>query len=371
MFFSTFAWSFVFVSLPFHIQALSPGDAASTLRWTGWILGISPLVTVAMSPVWGYYAERGNPRALYAGVEVTQAVAFIGMALARTLPELFLSRVILGVVGAASTFAFIIAGRDASTTDLRRRISSVQAAMTVAQVIGPLAGVIIAARLGFRTSFVLGGLIILACAALVQWGVPATPPRPLTRRSGGGARPGEVIAVALLVLGGNVQIFFLPAILPEVLPGLGVEADQTLEMGGILIFVSGAAAALGALAAPRLAELGREGPMLAVLLTVSSALVAALALIGTVWPYGVLRFLQVLCIAPLFSILVARIAPYAGGQAIGVINSARIGAAFVGPVLATTVLAWTSPAWLYILLAAIGLACVPLIGRRAFGGRPV
>jgi MFS family permease len=241
--------------------------------------------------------------------------------------------------------------------------------MTVAQVIGPLAGVIIAARLGFRTSFVLGGLSILACAALVRWGVPATPPRPLTLRSGGGARPGEVIAVAVLVLGGNVQIFFLPAILPEVLPGLGVEGSRTLEVGGILIFVSGVAAALGALAAPRLAELGREGPMVAVLMIVSSVLVAALALIGTVWPYGVLRFLQVLCIAPLFSILVARIAPYAGGQAIGVINSARIGAAFVGPVLATTVLAWTSPVWLYILLAVIGLACVPLIGRRALRGR--
>jgi len=38
MFFSTFAWSFVYVSLPFHIQAMSPGDAATTLRWTGWIL---------------------------------------------------------------------------------------------------------------------------------------------------------------------------------------------------------------------------------------------------------------------------------------------------------------------------------------------
>jgi hypothetical protein len=126
---------------------------------------------------------------------------------------------------------------------------------------------------------------------------------------------------------------------------------------------------LGALAAPRLGDLGREGPVLAALLIIASVLVAALAAASGVWPYGVLRFLQVLCIAPVFPILVSRIAPRAGGQAIGVINSARIGAAFVGPVLATTVLPWTSPSGLYVLLGAVGLACVPLFGSRALGMR--
>ena len=40
MFLGSFAWSFVYVSLPFHIQHVSTWDAISTLRWTGWILGI-------------------------------------------------------------------------------------------------------------------------------------------------------------------------------------------------------------------------------------------------------------------------------------------------------------------------------------------
>lgn len=35
-----------FVSLPFHIQRISTTDPAATLRWTGWILGITSLVTV-------------------------------------------------------------------------------------------------------------------------------------------------------------------------------------------------------------------------------------------------------------------------------------------------------------------------------------
>jgi len=80
-----------------------------------------------------------------------------------------------------------------------------------------------------------------------------------------------------------------------------------------------------------------------------------------VWLYGVVRFLQILCIAPVFPLVVGRIAQSAGGGAVGLVNSARIGAAFVGPVMATMILAWTSPALLYLVLAALGLACLPLV----------
>ena len=75
MFFGSFAWSFVFVSLPFHIQRISTADPAATLRWTGWILGITSLVTVATAPVWGRYAARGDPKAYYVAVEALQGLA--------------------------------------------------------------------------------------------------------------------------------------------------------------------------------------------------------------------------------------------------------------------------------------------------------
>ena len=76
----------------------------------------------------------------------------------------------------------------------------------------------------------------------------------------------------------------------------------------------------------------------------------ALAAMRSVWPFGVVRFLQVLCIAPVFPIVVGRVAHAVGGRAIGVINSARIGAAFLGPVIATSLLAWTSVSAVYVAL---------------------
>jgi MFS family permease len=360
MFLGTFAWSFVFVSLPFHILAISSWDATATLRWTGWILGVSPLVTVVTAPVWGRFAERHNPKVLYVLTQWLQGAGFFGMALARTLPELFLARFVLGVTGAASTFAFMGAGRAKDAREVQRQVATIQSAMTVGQVVGPLAGAITAARLGFRTSFVLGGLILLGCGALVQAALPA----PVEGRDGGSvvrrARPRDVVGVSLIVLAGSTQIFFLTAILPQVLTDLGVPAERTLEIGGVMIFASGVAAALGSLLAPRLVELV-EGPRLIVTLLVASSLtMAALAVPSSVWGYGVVRFVQMLVVAPVFPIVVARIAQSAGGRAIGIINAARIGAAFLGPVVATTLLAWTSSATLlYLLLAVAGLACLP------------
>ncbi|MBI2218785.1 MAG: MFS transporter [Candidatus Rokubacteria bacterium] len=373
IFLGTVAWTFVAVSLPFHVQAISTTDPVTTLRWTGWILGISSLVTVFTAPLWGRWAERGDPKRLYVMVETMQGVAFVGMALARTLPELFASRVVLGLVGAASTFAFIIAGRSATSAEVRRHVAAVQSAMTVGQVLGPLAGAMVAARIGFRPSFVVGGAMLVLCAVLVRWGVD-TPPRPAgTRHQRGTANWTEVLAVALIILGGSSQVFFLPAILPTVVTELGVPASDTLTVSGLLISASGVAAALGSMAAPRLAELFAERRLVVVLLALGSASLAAFGMAASVTPFGVLRFVQVLCIAPVFPIVFARIAQHASGEAVGFVNSARIAAAFLGPVVATSTLTWASTPVVYLTLAALTVACLPLarVIRSTGGARRV
>jgi MFS transporter, DHA1 family, multidrug resistance protein len=372
IFVGSFSWSFVFVSLPFHIQHISTWDPTSTLRWTGWILGVTALVTVATAPLWGRVGGRGDPKRLFMIVQALQGLGFFGMAVARTLPELFVSRIVLGFMGAVSTFAFIIAGRAGDPREVRRQVGAAQSAMTVGQVIGPLVGAIAAARLGFRASCVVGGLILCAGAGLVGWGVPDPPKHEGSSTTMGTASLHEVTAVVVLILGASIQIFFLPSILPQILPPMGVAAGDMLEIGGVLIFVSGVAAAGGSLLAPRLAEVFPRRWLLASLLTASGVCAAGLALASSVAVFGALRFLQVMFIAPVFPIAVASIAHRAGGQAIGAINAARIGAAFIGPVLATTVLAVGPPAVLYLVLTAVALASVPVAtwrGRAPMGGR--
>lgn len=361
MLIGTFAWSFVYVSLPFHIQRMSTLEPAATLRWTGWILGISPLITVITAPISGRLGERVDPKRGFVTVQAFQGLGFLGMALARTLPEMLLARMLLGLMGAVSTFAFIMVGR--SGGDVRRQVSRIQSGMTLGQVLGPAAGAVVAARLGFRLSFIIGALMLWACSALVSWGVPpgqardaaAAQERRISRR--------ELVTVSLVVLAGSTQVFFLTSILPQILPPLGVPVESTLEIGGFLILATGVAASLGSMAAPRLADLLGDRRAVLWFLLGSSLLLASLAAAGGVWSFGVLRFLQVLCIAPVFPLSVAAIAQRASGGAIGFVNSARIGAAFMGPVLATTLLSSMPPAAVYLALAALGVAVVPLVAR--------
>jgi MFS family permease len=363
MFLGSFAWSFAFISLPFYIQAISAYDSATTLRWSGWILGISSLVTVVTSPAWGRVGERGDPRKQYILVQVFQGVAFMGMALAHTLPQLFVARLVLGAMGAASTLAFIIAGRRTDAVEVRHEVAATQLAMTMGQVLGPLGGAMAAARIGFRPSFVLGGIILLASGAFVHWGVRLPAHLERARREVARVRVGDLVLPVLLVLAVSNQLFFLTAVLPEVLPGLGVGPDRVVEVGGLLVFVSAVAAGLGALATPRLAARLPEGPLVAALLVSSGLLMAAMALPRSAWGFSVVRFLQVLCAAPIFPLVVARTAQQGSGGAIGVINSARIGGSFIGPVLATTILSVSSPAVLYVTLGLGCLLCVPLALR--------
>jgi MFS family permease len=92
---------------------------------------------------------------------------------------------------------------------------------------------------------------------------------------------------------------------------------------------------------------------------------------GNVWSFTVLRVIGMLSLAPIFPLSVASIAQRASGQVIGFVNSARIGASFVGPVLATTLLTWTSPAAVYVIMAALALSPLPLLLRSpaAWRGR--
>ena len=367
MFVGSFAWSFVFVSLPFYIHRISTLDEVSTIRWTGWILGISSLITVVTAPLSGRLAGRGDPKGFYMLVQLLQGAGFFLMAMARTLPQMLGARVLLGLMGASSTFAFIMAGRRAGG-DVRRDISAIQSGMTLGQVLGPPVGAFSASRMGFQESFVLGGMLLWACCVLVGLGVPSGAAPAAAESRKGTTSIFEVATVCLLVLAASTQIFFLTAILPQVLPPLGVAPTDTLEIGGLVIFVTGLAAAVGSLVAPRLGELVGDLRAIVWFLAVSSLLLAAQALAPEVWSFGTLRFLQVLCIAPIFPLSVAAIAQRSSGTAIGFVNSSRIGAAFLGPVLATTVLT-VAPVWtVYVLLAGFGLGVVPLL-RRAFRGR--
>jgi len=364
VFLVSFAWSYVYVGLPFYVDHITTVGPTATLAWTGWILGITSLVSMVTTPLWGRFGGGVNARQVFVVMQTLQALGFLAAALANSLIELFLARFLLGGIAATSTLAFMMAGRVENPTERHHRLAMIQFANMAGQVLAPLVGAVAASRLGFRISFSLGGLILGGCAALIQWGRFEVPPPPERASSERHALPTQFLAMAgAVVLVGSAQESFLTSVLPRVLPGLGVRPQSTLEVGGMLVFVSGAAGAIGGLLAPRLAEEVPARRLLPLLLAASSVGLVLFGAVGSLWLYTVLRITQCLAIAPLFPLMVARIAPYGSGEAIGILNAARAGGSFVAPVVATSLLTSGSPAAVYILLGLAGLAAVPLTRR--------
>jgi DHA1 family multidrug resistance protein-like MFS transporter len=363
-FLGSLAWSFVFVALPFQVERLSTSGPAGTLAWTGWILGVPSLAAVVTGPLWARYGERTDPKTACVLVQTLQGLGFLATALARSVIQLFGARLLLGTVGSFSTLAFVIAGRESDPAVMRRRLAAIQSALVLGTLVGPLPGAVAAARLGFRLTYLIGALVLVISASLLQWGMPSLPPVARDATDGRRMPTRDVAIAAALILVASSQETFLAAVLPSVLPGLGVDMDDLVEAGGLLIFVAGAAAAVGGLAAPMLAEQIPERRLLGGLLAASSATLVLLGTARSLWAFAVLRGVQSLAIAPFFPLMVARVARRADASAIGVINAARVGSGFLGPLVATTVLATGSPGLLYVTIGAAGIATVVLFRRR-------
>lgn len=353
-----FGWTSVWATLPFYVHELTPHDPVAALHWTGWILGISPLATMITTPVWVRVASA-NPVRWYAMAQVIQGLCFVAMVPASSLLTLLLARLVLGASGPAATYAFIIAARRGSP-GLAREMAVMQSTMTLGQVFGPLAGALTVTHHGYAASFLLAAVSCWASAALVFWGVPRLPAAsPAVSQASSEVRSWlEIARICLLALIGYSEVQFLSAVLPDLLPRLGVPAIEGVQVAGWITFLSGLALALGALVAAPLAA--RVGARRAVLwsFAASAICVGALALVWRVELLTAVRVLHVLLLAPALPLVMARAAQGNDGQAIGFANSARIGAYFVGPIVATSLLASMSPSFVFAVFALAGLAAL-------------
>src|SRR5437667_2253962 len=149
----SFAWPFVYIGLPFYIEHITTVGPSATLAWTGWILGVTSLMSMVTTPLWGRYGTRGDTRTVFVVMQTLQALGFLAAALAGSLVELFLARVALGAIGATSTLAFMLASREPDPSERRHRLGMIQSATMGGQVLAPLVGAAAAARLGFRVPF--------------------------------------------------------------------------------------------------------------------------------------------------------------------------------------------------------------------------
>lgn len=359
--------------LPSIADGLSVGEAAA-----GQLVTVFSVICAAVAPVAAVVTASWPRRRLLTGGMLVFSAANLAVPLAASYPALMALRIVAALAAAAVLPAvFAVTAALAPPQRRGRDLATVMTGLTGAVVVGVPLGTWTGAALGWRATFVLGGLLGLAALAFLRAALPDTAPSPaagLGERLRPLARP--AIACALLaavaaVLGNLMIQTYLAPFLDQT---AGVSPSG---LGGLLVLTGAAGIAGGRLSG---SLVDRAGPLRAFAIA-SAAFVAAMAGLALAWS---LRPAHLLLVVPLLLVwsaaawavpppVQARVLALAGAetgpQVLALSSSAVYVGASLGAGLGGWLLGTLGPGSLPLAAAACALGALGLFGLAGRGTR--
>lgn len=359
--------------LPLYLQQLGEHDIAAISVWSGLSLGITPLVTAAMTPVWARLAERTGKKLMVARSLLSFVFIMTAMAWVTHPWQVFGLRLVQGFFAGYGPLAMMLAAESAPREQMATAIGWVQTAQRLGPALGPVIGGLMVAGVGIRGSFYLSAVFYFFAFALVLVGYKETP-----RAAGASAEvkrapttwrdlravPTFLTAVAVIFGLQLVDRSFGP-VLPLYLGEVGIEAARIPFLTGIIFTLVATAAALGNQFTGRLIDSTPVGSVI----TACAVVAAAAAL---VFAFGS-RVGVMLLAAPIFGAALGiattsiytevslRVEPGARAAAFGYLQTAYLLGLAVSPVVAGFIGAWSMRA--VFVVDALGLAGVAWLVR--------
>ena len=354
-FWVNFSFNFMFAFLPFYMNKISPYSPQQTLLWTGLIFGATSMCVAFSGPFWGSLTHRISPKLLYLSGMTIHCLTFIVMAFTTSVPLLLVLRILQGVFGGTATIGLIMISFSGSA-HRPRDIGIFQSSITLGQLIGPPLGTLAVTAFGYSGSF-LSAAVVLGGTSLASYFFIDDVVCERTAAGASGRRlSGRVLVTWLLCLVAQVQLMFLPAILPDVFRGLQLDQKSALHWAGLLITLYTITSMAGTYVWSSLAP--RVGVHRTInLLMLAGIVMQALLIFPTgITGYTAIRMIQTGLIAAVIPLALALFAGNAGGLTLGFLYSSRFVGNAVGPVMATSLVAfWGIPA-LYVSVCVLSLA---------------
>lgn len=363
---SAFSLNFVNIFLPFYIFKVSPYSPRETLLWVGAIVGLTGVFTAIASPVWGSLTHRYSPKMLYMRGMFTHALMFFFMAFTTNLHLLLVLRIVQGIFGGVSTAGMILISSGYEKEKQASNMGIFQGALTLGPLLGPPVGTFAAAILGYRNGFLAATAFLLASFIFAQIYVSDIPPLPKpAKKTGQRAFDRPIIVAWIVCFVVQIQLSFLPSVLPNVLKEFSMDEQSALKFAGVVVMLYTATAALGQFVWSKLARRFGVLRMITFLLIMSIALQALLALTRGVSDFTAARMIQTGFAAAAIPLIISLFLDNPSGGTVGLINASRFTGMAVGPMLATAVVAFSSLGSLYLLISLLTLFA-SLCFRSAF-----
>jgi DHA1 family multidrug resistance protein-like MFS transporter len=361
---TAFSLNFVNIFVPFYVFRVSPYSQRETLLWVGAIVSLNGIFTAITSPIWGSLTHRLSPKKLYQRGMIAHSILFLLMGFTTDLHVLVALRIVQGIFGGVSTIGLILVSSSSEPERMPSNLGLFQSSLTLGQLTGPPLGTLAAAAFGYKGAFISGSILLFATFLFCQFQVTDVPKLPKPAKSLDRRHFDKRIlfgwTVCFMV---QVQLMFLPSILPKVLENFDFHGPLALKLAGVVVGLYSAGTVVGTYAWTRLAPKFGLVRLITALLLVATLFQVLLVFARGIFDFTVIRMVQTGMVGAVIPLVMSMFASRQRGSTIGLLNASRFTGNAMGPLLATSLLAFSSFGSLCIvigILTMISLGCFRL-----------
>ncbi|MBI4492763.1 MAG: MFS transporter [Chloroflexi bacterium] len=148
--------------MPLYIQQMGVTDPTAVALWSGVVFAAPFFPLAIVSPIWGELSDRYGRKRMLIRAMAGGALVLGAMSFASNVWHLLALRLLQGGVGGTIQAAMALVATTAPKRSLGVSLGVMQTAINVGNSIGPLVGGAVAASVGLRTSFLVGGGLVFA-----------------------------------------------------------------------------------------------------------------------------------------------------------------------------------------------------------------
>jgi len=375
--FVTAGMSLVIPFLPLYIEQLGVSELADIELWSGWVFSAQFVTSVVFQPIWGSFADRYGRKImlLRAGLGMGIVTGLMGAVV--SVRQLLLLRLVNGVFAGFISMAISLQASITPDEHSGQALGMLQTGAVAGNLIGPLAGGVLAETFGFRNVFLLTGALLISASIIVMLFVheehhPRTIVEVANRNSLKQLKPLYPIFLAsTFTTVGMMSIEPIVSIYAKTLyTGTHLET-----IAGLVVAISGIANLVGAPTLGKLSDHIGQRKVLLLSLCAASLMYIPQALADSIEVLLVGRFLLGLFIGgmiPSLNVLVKKKAPEElQATAFGFNSSATFMGNLIGPLIGSSVAAvYGIKNVFYVTMAVLLLNAVIIFFNRKLDDQP-
>jgi MFS transporter, DHA1 family, multidrug resistance protein len=376
-FLSGLGFSFVFPFFPFYLRILGLKSESEVLLWMGYTSLAFGITMGISAPLWGLLADRYGRKLMVVRSMFAGALVLGLMGLATNAWHILILRFLQGVTTGTVTAAVTMVSSVTPARRLGVSLGVLQTSLILGNVLGPLAGGILADHFGYRIPCGLAFITLLIGAILVIFGAKERFAPPVGRRENGfrtmrgilntGGFPAILAAYFFLY----VLVTMVAPILPLFIEQLAKNPGNAATLTGTIIGVSGLFSGISAAWFGRFGDRFGHDRVLLFSLIVAGVLSLPQAAAQNVWVLFVERCLQGLAmggIVPAVNVLVSNLIPREKvGSAFGLTSSVTCLGIGAGPFLGGSMAAAIGLRWPFVIMGVLSFLIAIGVYRTVSG----